>query len=357
MKILQVYKDVFPEVRGGIERYIHDLSVFCSSRGHEVEVLVAGGGNRKLGDIRITGVPCAARLLSNPIAPGYRKALINADADVVHFHLPLPTAVTAWQLIPSRLRIPYVVTYHSDIVRQAFLMPFYGPVLSKFLRKAHSVVSTSENYRISSRYLRDLKNTEVIPIGVDTGLFRPAVNPSRDYYLFVGRFRSYKGIEVLLRAWELLKPAPELILAGGGAMAESIRVSAKEKDLPVQVREDVTDSELLELYGNARALILPSIRRSEAYGMVQLEAMACSTPVISSDLSTGVSWVNRNGVSGFTFRTGSPEDLAAAVGKFESLPDCGKALQDGARHRAETMFHAETCFRKVEHCLRTAAGK
>ncbi len=354
MKVLQVYKDVFPAVNGGIERYIHDLSSFCAEQGHNVEVVTAGGQGGFSRGFKVSPVPCSLRLLSNPIAPEYRRKIMTTDADVIHFHVPLPAAVTALLSIPDRARKPYIVTYHSDIVRQAFLLPLYGPLLKRFLKGAETVVATSETYRTTSRFLRELDNTRVIPIGVDTGRFSPCSRPSGDYWLFVGRFRSYKGIGVLLKAWELLPETFRLIMAGGGPMADSIRRTASRKNLSIQLMENVSDSQLIRLYRNAKALILPSIHRSEAYGMVQLEAMACGTPVISSNLATGVSWVNKSGTTGLSFRTGDPEALAASVKKLETL--CEKTLRNAARTRAVDMFSAEKCFREVEDCLLKAAG-
>lgn len=356
MRVLEVYKDIFPEVKGGIERYIHDLSLFLGSRGHLIEILVAGGGSREIHGIPVTGVPSPGRILSNPVAPGYRALLAGTSADVVHFHLPLPTAVAAWLMLPRSARRPYVVTYHSDIVRQAFLMPVYAPLLRRFLREASTVIATSGAYLEGSPYLRSLRNTEVIPIGVDPSRFSAGPQREGNYYLFVGRFRKYKGIMVLLEAWKRLKDPPDLVLAGGGILEEMVRRTAGEYGLPVNIMKDVTDGELLELYRNARALILPSTLRSEAYGMVQLEAMACGTPVISSDLKTGVSWVNRHGETGYTFETGNPDSLALAVERMEALPDLGAGLGHGARKRAAGHFDAGTLFGKVEECLLRAAG-
>lgn len=354
MKILQVYKDVYPEVNGGIERYIHDLSHYLLGRKHSVEVVVAGGGNRVISGFQVTGIPSPFRILSNPVAPGYHNMFTGTDADVVHFHLPLPTAVVAWQTA-ARPK-PYIVTYHSDIVRQAFIMPIYGPVLRRFLKGANRVLVTSGAYLSTSPWLKDLSNTIVIPIGVDLEKFSPAPFPRRDHYLFVGRFRTYKGIFVLLEAWKRMEKPPELILAGGGGKEKEIRDFIRHNDLPIEIRSNVTDEQLVELYRSARALILPSIQRSEAFGMVQIEAMACGTPVLSSDLPTGVSWVNSHGVSGYSFETGSPEKLAEAVLKIENLSGNGSGMQTAARLRAESLFDSRLLFERVEECLQKAAG-
>ncbi len=356
MRIIQVYKDVFPEVTGGIERYVHDLSLYLTARGHEVEIIVTGGGERTVSGIPVHGVPELCRVLSNPLAPEFSRYLKNTGADAVHFHLPLPAAVLGWLGTSSAHRKPYVVTYHSDIVRQAFAMPFYAPFLMRFLNGASQVLATSDNYLKTSPYLRNLENASVVPIGVDSSKFTPPVNPSRDYFLFVGRFRKYKGISTLLDAWRLFRDPPRLIMAGGGKMEKEVRKFSARHHLPITIRSDVSDKELKELFGNARALVLPSTQRSEAYGMVQLEAMACGTPVLSSDLSTGVSWVNRHGETGILFSTGNPGSLAEAVRKLNTddafMDSAGKA----ARKRALMHFNSDVLFGKVEECLRRAAG-
>lgn len=351
MKILQVYKDVFPEVNGGIERYVHDLSLFLDSKGHSVQVLVAGGGTRSLGGVQVAGVWSPCRILSNPIVPGFTRFLEETDADVIHFHLPLPSAVVAMAAVRKKLRKPYIVTYHSDIVRQAFLMPLYGPILKKFLGGATRVIATSDNYIHSSEYLKNLQNSESIPIGVDLDFFKPDTRVEKKYYLFVGRFRRYKGIFVLLDAWKKMKNPPDLILAGGGGLIERVKENIEMNKLPVTIMSDVSDLELIRLYQGAKALILPSVQRSEAYGMVQVEAMACGTPVISSDLPTGVTWINDHGETGLHFSTGNSSELKRAVNMLEQSHNLRKKLSANALSKAHRLFSGPSLFGKVEECL------
>jgi len=356
MKILQVYKDIFPEVSGGIERYLHDLASYLIGMGHSVEVIVAGGGNRKVGDISVSGVVTLGRVLSTPLSPGYVKILEKTDADVIHFHLPLPTAVLAWFLTRKKKRKPYIITYHSDIVRQAFFMPFYGPILRKFLSEAYKVIATSPKYISTSDYLKSLSNTIAIPVGVDLKKFYPITSPTRDYYLFVGRFRAYKGIFILLEAWKRLriKPLPKLLLVGGGGQIDQIIEYIADNNLPVTIITDVDDRKLLQLYQNAKALILPSIQRSEAFGMVQVEAMACETPVISSNLPTGVSWVNQDEITGKLFRTGDSDSLVQTILAFEDGSFSVNKMGENARKRAVLQFDSVKLFTQVEDCLKIA---
>ena len=351
MKILQVYKDVFPEVNGGIERYIHDLSIFLEGRGHSVEILVAGGHDRIVSGLNVTGIWSPCRIMSNPVAPGYAHFLSETDADVIHFHLPLPAAVMGWFSVKKSKRKPYIVTYHSDIVRQSFLLPLYGPILRRFLKGAAKVIATSNHYILTSRFLKELQNSEAIPIGVDLERFKPGGTAEKNYYLFVGRFRRYKGIFVLLDAWLKLKDPPDLVLAGGGGLVRKVREFIRVNKLPVTIAIDVTDDELIKLYQGARALILPSIQRSEAFGMVQVEAMACGTAVISSNLSSGVSWVNQHNETGFLFTTADPVALGNAVAKMEESDRSRVEMYTKARIRTEEFFDSSDLFRKVEECL------
>ncbi|MFO8183550.1 MAG: glycosyltransferase [Candidatus Aegiribacteria sp.] len=352
--MLQVYKDVHPFLTGGIERYIHDLSAFLSQRGHRVTVLVAGreGRERTVSGFRVAEYPCVARVLSNPISPGLGRMLDSIEADAVQFHVPLPSAVMARLLSVSRT--PYIVTYHSDIVRQAFLMPLYGPFLRRFLRGAERVLATSPVYRDTSPYLSGLDNTEVVPIGTDTSLFTPAAGETDgSYALFVGRFRSYKGIEVLLRAWREF-PEKRLIMAGGGPLEGLVSRVARRDRLNIVMERDPDDRKLLELYRNAGFLVLPSTMRSEAFGMVQTEAMACGVPVISTALPTGVPWVNMHGVSGLVVPPGDPLALAEAVRKM-SDPAVRSELSKGALRRAREEFDSGDLFLRVEKILLEAA--
>ncbi len=355
MRILQVYKDVYPFRHGGIERYIHDLSRFLCNRGHQVSVITAGKGKRRKAKTEagfdVIQVPSFGRILSNPVSFSYGREMRRFRPDVIHFHLPLPTAEVARLL--DRSNTPYVATYHSDIVRQAFLLPLYGPLLRKFLRGAFLVLATSRRYLETSPFLSGLENARVVPIGVDLSTFRPGREKTSNYFLFAGRFRSYKGIPVLIEAWKSMLQPPPLILAGGGPLEDWI--AGKAGGLPITVIRDPDDEKLLSLYRGAIALVLPSVKRSEAYGMVQLEAMACGTPVISTDLSSGVPWVNRHMESGLIVTPGDSKLLADAVTLMGSDTTLRAKLSQGAAERAVAAFDSEKLFMEVENCLIEAA--
>lgn len=357
MRILQVYKDVFPFATGGIERYIHDLSRFLVQRGHEVAVLTAGSGFRhrsaSVSGFNVIELPSLGRVLSNPLSFSYGRAMKRWRPDVAHFHLPLPTAEVARLMDPGKT--PFIATYHSDIVRQAFLLPLYGPLLRRFLNRASLVLATSGRYARTSPFLAGLDNLRVVPIGVDLSRFTPGSEERAGHFLFAGRFRSYKGIHILLDAWRGMEKPPPLVLAGGGPLEGWIR--ERIAGLPVRIVLNPGDDELLALYRTAAALVLPSDRRSEAYGMVQLEAMACGTPVISTDLPTGVPWVNRHMKTGLVVPPGNAPALAEAVVRIRDDAPLRLELSRGALERAQGKFDSTRLFQEVENCLSEAASR
>jgi rhamnosyl/mannosyltransferase len=351
VKILQVYKDIHPEVRGGIERYVYDLGTFLASRGHDSGALVAGrrGADSpgEIDGIRIMRARCLGRILSNPVCPGLGRLIAASGADILHFHLPLPSAVLGWLWNGAYGSRPYVVTYHSDIVRQAFLMPLYGPFLKRFLAGADRIFATSDVYAETSPWIRGLPSVRVIPIGTDLSRWgRKEPGERGGYFLFVGRFRRYKGIDVLLDAWSGLDDL-ELVMVGGGPLLPEVAARVRSEGLRVRILTDLPDEDLVSLYRGARALVLPSTQRSEAFGMVQVEAMASATPVISTDIPTGVPWVNADGVSGIVVQAGSPEAIAAAARRMmdDSVWD---VLSNGAVERARTLFDGPSLLEEVE---------
>ena len=159
--------------------------------------------------------------------------------------------------------------------------------------------------------------------------------------LFVGRLVYYKGLEVLLDAMSLCEGS--LVIAGEGPLEGALRALVTEKRLGERVlfAGRVADADLPAFYQACDVFVLPSTARTEAFGVVQIEAMAAGKPVISTNLPTGVPWVNQDGVSGLVV---TPGDRAALGEALRRLLDDGafrQRLGEGARRRAQTMFSRE----------------
>ncbi len=369
-RIVHVYKDVYPPVEGGIERIIHWLSRLTSHQ-FDVHVIIAArdrrGGQRELADgVTVTEVPCFGRALSTPLAPGFITALRRSRADLFHFHIPHPTGEAAYIL--SGLKTPAVATYHSDVVRQKQAMKLYNPIFQAFLRRMAVIMPTSRRYLETSESLAPHQvRCQVVPLGyplaeyeATPGILQRAAHLRHQYgsYLFfMGCLRAYKGLPYLLRALTHL-PQARLLIAGDGAQREALEKMTDELDLRHQVLflGRVSQQDGVALLHGAAAFVLPAHQRSEAFGLCQIEAMACSLPVISTNLPTGVPEVNADGISGLIVPPADPEALAAAIARLLDDEDLRRQLGQGGHRRFLENYQAETMAEKVSVIYRQVLG-
>ena len=349
MKVLQIYKDFNPPVVGGIENHLNLLARNLRNRQIDVDVLVSNTICRlsrgNLDGIRIIRVPQLGRLSAAPINPTLpfwlRKLAPNAD--LLHFHLPNPTAVMAYLF--SGLRSRVVVTYHSDIVRQVRLKRIYIPFLHMFLRRADIILATSPNYIATSKILMRYRHKCIVaPLGIDLSRFTNVVSSRIDMQrketagdlpilLFIGRFRHYKGLDVLVESMRQINA--QLWLVGSGPLEGDVRSMVKKNVLKDKVKflGNLPEPDLVACLKTCDMLVLPSNFRSEAFGIVQLEAMACGKPVICTELKTGTSYVNRHGETGLVVKPNSPEEIARAANYLIDNPEIRKQYgQNGAVH-------------------------
>ncbi|RMH19642.1 MAG: glycosyltransferase, partial [Acidobacteria bacterium] len=309
MHVLHVYKD-YPPVLGGVEQHLELVAGALAQRGLRVTVLVTGAGLKttvtREGDVEVIRAGRLGTLASTPISPALVRHLLHLDPDLTHLHFPYPPAEVA-QLLVGRRR-PAVVYYHSDVVRQRFLGLLYRPLMWRFLRRADRVLASSEVYRTSSPVLRRLGDRcQVLPLPVDVERFahpEPArlAAWTRRYpgprVLFVGRLRYYKGLDHLIDA--MAEVEATLLVVGRGPLEGRWRARAAASPAAGRIHflGDLDAGELPAIYAAADLLALPSTRRSEAFGVVQLEAMAAGTPVITTELGTGSSVLHRDGATG-----------------------------------------------------------
>ena len=229
---------------------------------------------------------------------------------VVHFHEPFPLASLVGFFPKGRAR--YVVTWHSDIVRQRLIGKLVSMAQRVLCAKSDVVTTTSPILRETSAVLRSLgRKAEILPLSIRISDFSvegnrpPDMPPVMNYALYVGRLSYYKGIDVLLAA-HALRPGCVLVVYGEGELADvATRYVQRNAASGLFFRErHVTQQEKIWLLKNCRVLVLPSVAPSEAFGIIQLEAMACSKPVINTSLPTGVPWVSVDGETGITVSPG-----------------------------------------------------
>ncbi len=236
-------------------------------------------------------------------------------------------------------RPPIAIWYHSDVVRPAAQYAlFYAPVARPAYRRAERFIVSSPALAEHAAALAPYRDrVRVIPFGIDPSVWhgRDGVPP---FLLFAGRHVAYKGVDVLLRA--LQGTRLQAVIAGDGPKRAEWEALSRELRLDQQVRfaGDVPDGTLRSLMETCAALVLPSVTRAEAFGYVQLEAMASGKPVISTDVPTGVSWVNQHGTTGLVVPAGDAVALRAALERVMGDPALRRQYGDAGRRRVDQDF-------------------
>lgn len=372
MKILQTNKLYYP-VTGGIERVVQQLAEGLSDRA-STTVLVCRKKGKTMREV-VNGVPvlrCKTliNVSSLPISLSYlhcfrKEAKKN---DIVHIHMPFPLGDLACLLSGYKGKV--VLWWHSDVVRQERMMVLYRPLMNWLLRRADAIVVATEGHINGSKYLKPYAGKcKIIPYGVDAWIKRQAdtfleqkteekleqtKKPVR--FLFVGRLVYYKGVRNLLEAcYRLMSQEPQLKermvldIVGSGPMEEELYKYVADKGLRDQVffHTHVSDEQLMEFYKNCDVFVLPSQQRSEAFGLVQIEAMAFGKPVINTNLPSGVPYVSQHGVTGLTVELSDPEGLALALKKLTIDDECRIRMGQAARKRVESEYTMENMLEKT----------
>ncbi len=360
---------------GGIEHHMHDLALGLSAAGTQVRALVANEGRELVEDdfesIPVTRLPRAFAYASTPVAAAMRASIRAAAAgpdapDLFHLHAPYPWGEISW--LGSGVDTPAVLTYHSDIVRQRFLGAAYRPWLVRTLDRADLIIAGSPNMVEHSELLSARADKcRVVPYGIHVERFSDTPKNvtraielrafhSRPIVLFVGRLVYYKGADVLLKAAEHLDI--DIVLIGSGPLEAPLREWAVAHGMAERVKflAPQPDAELAAWYRAADVFCLPSVARSEAFGLVQIEAHAAGTPVISTDLPTGVPFANLDGVTGLTVPAGDPVALAEALERLLSDDELRAHLGSQAEKRARADFTVERMAADTLAVYREAIG-
>jgi len=337
------------------------LQALCAGLRREAQLEVIVANDRPASEYELLeGVPVsrlatACTLASIPICPSLVSRIRASKADLIHIHLPNPAAALAY--LASGHRGPLVVSYHSDIVRQKLLGSLFEPFQQAFLRRSTAIIVATHNYLRTSRALAPHKQKcRLIPYGVCLAQFQ---NPDplevmrlQERYgdrliLSVGRLVYYKGFEFLLRS--MTKVRGTLLLVGDGPLWEPLHRLSSSLGLAGRVifRREIQNHRLLPCFHAARVFVLPSIARSEAFGIVQLEAMACGKPVVNTALNSGVPFVSLHNVTGLTVPPADSDALASAINRLFDNPELCRQFGDAARLRVRNEFSAELMMDRV----------
>lgn len=362
LKVLQVGK-FHPPPFGGMETVLHNLMRVLSDEV-DLEVVVANSRNANesfmvgrtwVHKVRSLGMFAGTSLC--PTMPWVLWRLLRKRRyDVVHVHLPNPTGHFAIEwVLPKQTRL--VITWHSDIVRQKYLMRFYLPFLKSFLNRADAIVAaTPKNISSSTQLGPDLPSEKLhaIPFGIDVTAYRITAGIERkktelitlygERIIFAcGRHIYYKGFEYLIRAMDMLGGAT-LLIGGRGPLTAGLQVLAASCARPGSIvfLGFIPQEDIPAYYHAAAVVAMPSVDMSEAFGMVQLEAMVCRKPVVCCELHNGVSYVNQNGITGLVVPPRDPAALAEAIGALLADTGLRRRMGDAGYNRVVEKFSLET---------------
>lgn len=360
MHILHIYKD-YPPVLGGIENHLKGLAEAQVQAGLRVTVLVTSLDHRtevlEQAGVQLIKSGRLAHVASTPLSLEFFARLRALQVDIVHLHFPYPPGELGNLIFhPGRHT---VITYHSDVIRQQGILRLYLPLLWRVLRQTDRIIATSPQYIQSSPYLSQLADKcVVIPLGIDPNPFQQGaperIAELRGRYgqpllLFVGRLRYYKGLQFLIEA--MARVEARLLVVGTGPMEATWRTQAHNLGLHDRVifLGEVADADLPAYYRACDVFVLPASHRSEAFGTVQLEAMAAGLPVVSTEVGTGTSYVNRHEETGLVVPPRDPGALAEAINHLLADPSLRARLGAQARARVMAEFtHAQMVERVVE---------
>ena len=368
MRITQAGKAYEPHI-GGIETVMREIANGAVDRGWESHVVVASDDRQAHTETRngttVVRTPTVARPLSLPLTRGYGQALAEAEADVLLVHEPTLLAAASFWSKPS-LRDHFdqiAIWWHSDIIRQRTVAPLYRPVVERHLEAADRIIVATPHHISSSEYLpRHADKIHVIPYGID--LDRYAMSAEREarvdelrarllpepnatdrhaqtLIVSAGRLARYKGIGQLVAAFEQVRDA-HLVIAGDGPCADAVRNSVADQPGRITMMPHLDDESFVDLLHAADVFAMPSIHNSEAFGIAQVEAMACRTPVVTYDLPTGVTWVNRHDETGLVAPLGDIDALAKALQELVDEPARRDELATNAHTWAHDTFDVDT---------------
>jgi rhamnosyl/mannosyltransferase len=324
--VLHLYKDYYP-VHGGIEQHVQTLAEGLQRRGIQNSVLVCQPAQsasqsavQHLNGVTIHRVPRHLEVASSPFSWALWSQIAQIKPDIIHLQMPWPTGDVMAAL---HRRIPLVVSYQSDVVRQQGWLRLYAPVLRHTLHQARRILVSSAQYRDTSPWLAPfVSKCQVVPLGIEP---RTAALPERvahwsaqlpfPFVLWVGRMRYYKGLHDAIHALQYVPPEVRLVLVGDGP--ERVRLQHLASDMGVAERViwlgTLANVEIDALYSVARLFVFPSHLRAEAYGLAMLEALSAGLPAISCDIGTATSAINRDGHTGLVVPPSQPRALAAAL--------------------------------------------
>lgn len=357
LQVLQIGKYYPPHI-GGMETHLRALCGELSKR-LKVRALVAHNARETREDsvdgVAVTRLGTLMRLSGAPFCLDMPRAIRQSGADIVHLHLPNPGAAIA--CLTSGFQKPLVLTWHSDVVRQRVLRNAFAPIERRLVKKARAIIASSPDYVAYSPTLyKHRSRCKVIPFGIlaesfhkiDSSVVRTIHERfSGRLLLSIGRMVGYKGYRYLVRAMKEVDAT--LLLIGEGPERGRLEMDARRLGVRDRVVFLGNVEDTSPYYHACDIFVLPSVGRNEAFGIVQLEAMASGKPVVNTYLRSGVPFVSVNGLTGITVPPADSLALARAINVLLDDPERRAAYGIEAAERVRREFGIERMVARIFH--------
>ena len=366
MKIVHIGK-YYPPIPGGIESVVRDVAVEQVRQGHGVWVLShwnrpGRGMVRELREgVNLLRIPIMGTVAYTTLAPKFPgvldRVIRTVQPDVIHVHMP---NMAPFWLLKKKHKAPIVIHWHSDVLTSCkdlplvCLYPGYALFERWLLARAAAIIPTSGEYLKRSFALRAVKKKcTVVPLALDPSRmtsFGDASDHGQPLIVSAGRFTYYKGFDVLLRAASLLPSQVRVVIAGDGQLRPKLLNEVERRGLgdKVSLPGRISDQELHAFMAKSTVFCLPSTDRTEAFGMVLLEAMYYARPLVSTRVAgSGMQEVNKHGINGLQVDPGDETSLAQAIEFFLNNPDEARKMGERGKKRVENEFHITTMVRQL----------
>lgn len=370
LKILHLYKTYYPDSFGGIEQVIYQLSEASSNYNIGSTVLsLSSRGNIddvNMGSHKAYYAATNFEIASTPFSISAIKKFkqLAKQADIIHYHFPYPF-MDMMHFI-SGIKKPTIVSYHSDIVKQKIALKFYTPLMNKFLDAVDCIVAASPNYVETSVTLQKyLSKVKVIPYGLDKNSYPLVDEQHLDYwrqkvgdrfFLFIGAFRYYKGLHILLDA---IKGTDfPLVIIGSGPIEQELKQQAKDLELKnVYFLGALPDKDKAALLQLCYGIVFPSHLRSEAFGITLLEGAMFAKPLISCEIGSGTTYINMDNDTGIVVPPADVPALREAMVKLWSDPQLAAQYGENALKRFHALFTSTLMAESYIELYRQLLGK
>lgn len=342
---------------------MYDLMMGLSARGVDCDMLCAlsEGGSQVMyvnRHARLIGCHTLKKAYATMLSPAMILSLRKrcGEYDIIHVHHPDPMACLA--LLLSGYKGKVVLHWHADIEKQKALLKLYMPLQKWLLKRADVIVGTTPVYLAESPFLTGVQpKVKCLPIGIEpvhacpeqTGVLLGRY-PGKKIIFSLGRLVEYKGYRYLIEAARYLGNDYVVLIGGEGVLKEELQneIATLGVEEKVKLLGRIPDEELPTYYRACTLFCLSSIQKTEAFGIVQIEAMSCGKPVVATCIPhSGVAWVNEHGVSGLNV---TPKDAKALADAIRTIADDELAYRKfsaGAEKRYREMFTKDKMINNV----------